>query len=91
MGLAAEAVETVEDVVGRVKRWIPEVADAEGVLDRGRVRNAAGVNGPGEPVVIQGRVGDPPDYPHGSDRIRLPALALAGDRGWVGASLPRCL
>lgn len=88
MGLAAEAVETVEEVIGRVEREIPEVTDTEDVLDRGRVRNAAGVNGSGEPVVIQGHLGRPRNRSHGGRRVLLPALALTGGGGLLWALLP---
>lgn len=86
--LTAEAMETVEDVVGRPEREITEVADAEDVLNRSRVRNVASVNGVVEPVVIDGRFPRPPDRPHGSRRVLLTALTLAGGRGLIGTLLP---
>lgn len=81
VGLAAEAVETVEDVVGRVERGIAVVTDTEVMPDRSRVRTAAGVTGTAEPVVIQARLDRPAARPHGGRRVLLPALALAGGRG----------
>lgn len=85
--LAAETVEDVEDVVCRPEREITELADAEDGLDRSRVRNVASVNGVVKSVVIHGRLGRPPDDPHGGRRVLLTALTLTGGRGLIGALL----
>ena len=89
--LAAEAVEDVEEVVGRAEREITDVIETEDVRDRSRVMNAATRNLFREPVVIKGRLGHSPDRPHGGRRVLLSALALAGGRGLIGALLSRCL
>jgi hypothetical protein len=53
VGLAAETVETVENIVSRIERGIAGITPNEDMLNYNRVQNAAGVDRCSELIAIQ--------------------------------------